>query len=66
MYEQLLEIYREFGLYKEKLISVEKEGKVGGRGTFKRMMDNSDKVRQKPLMVPHDRSLWINLDHQMP
>jgi phosphoglucomutase len=29
MYEQLLEIYREFGLYKEKLISVVKMGKSG-------------------------------------
>ena len=29
MYEQLLDIYKEFGLYKEKLISVEKKGKSG-------------------------------------
>jgi phosphoglucomutase len=29
MYEQLLEIYKEFGFYKEKLISVEKKGKSG-------------------------------------
>jgi phosphoglucomutase len=29
MYEQLLEIYREFGIYKEKLVSVEKKGKSG-------------------------------------
>jgi phosphoglucomutase len=29
MYEQLLEIYKEFGLFKEKLISVEKKGKSG-------------------------------------
>lgn len=29
MYEQLLEIYRQFGFYKEKLISVEKKGKSG-------------------------------------
>jgi len=29
MHEQLLEIYREFGLYKEKLISVEKKGRSG-------------------------------------
>jgi phosphoglucomutase len=29
MYDQLLEIYKEYGLYKEKLISVEKKGKSG-------------------------------------
>jgi phosphoglucomutase len=29
MYDQLLEIYKEFGLYREKLISVEKKGKAG-------------------------------------
>ncbi|MBN1143583.1 MAG: phospho-sugar mutase [Bacteroidales bacterium] len=29
MFEQLLEIYREFGFYKEKLISVTKKGKTG-------------------------------------
>jgi phosphoglucomutase len=44
MYEQLLEIYREFGLYKEKLISVEKKGKSGVE-EIKRMMDN---FRQSP------------------
>jgi phosphoglucomutase len=37
MYEQLLAIYREFGLYKEKLISVEKKGK-SGQEEIQRMM----------------------------
>ena len=39
MYEQLLEIYREFGLYKEKLISVEKKGKSGAE-EIQQMMRN--------------------------
>jgi phosphoglucomutase len=37
MYEQLLEIYRVYGLYKEKLISIEKKGK-SGQEEIQRMM----------------------------
>jgi len=37
MYEQLLEIYRVYGLYKEKLISLEKKGK-SGQEEIQRMM----------------------------
>jgi phosphoglucomutase len=44
MYEQLLDIYREFGLYKEKLISVEKKGKSGAE-EIQQMMRN---FRQNP------------------
>jgi phosphoglucomutase len=44
MYEQLLEIYREFGLYKEKLISVVKMGKSGVE-EIQEMMRN---FRQNP------------------
>jgi phosphoglucomutase len=44
MYEQLLEIYREFGLYKEKLISVVKLGKSGVE-EIQEMMRN---FRQNP------------------
>jgi phosphoglucomutase len=39
MYNQLLEIYKEFGLYKEKLISVEKKGKSGSE-EIQQMMRN--------------------------
>jgi phosphoglucomutase len=44
MYEQLLDIYRKFGLYKEKLISVEKKGKSGAE-EIQQMMRN---FRQNP------------------
>jgi len=37
LYEQLLDIYKEFGLYKEKLISVERKGK-SGQEEIQRMM----------------------------
>jgi phosphoglucomutase len=39
MYEQLLDIYREFGLYKEKLISVVKKGKSGAEEIQQMMKD---------------------------
>jgi phosphoglucomutase len=39
MYEQLLEIYKVYGLYKEKLISIEKKGK-SGQEEIHRMMVN--------------------------
>ncbi|HEX2396301.1 MAG TPA: phospho-sugar mutase [Bacteroidales bacterium] len=39
MYEQLLDIYREFGLYKEKLISVVKKGKSGAEEILQMMKD---------------------------
>jgi len=37
LYEELIEIYKEYGLYKEKLISVEKKGK-SGQEEIQRMM----------------------------
>lgn len=39
MYEQLLEIYREFGLYKEKLISLVRKGKSGAEEIQQMMKD---------------------------
>jgi phosphoglucomutase len=39
MYEQLLEIYRVYGLYKEKLISIEKKGKSGQEEIQRMMVD---------------------------
>ena len=39
MYEQLLDIYKEFGLYKEKLISVVKKGKSGAEEIQQMMKD---------------------------
>jgi phosphoglucomutase len=50
MYEQLMEIYREFGLYKEKLISVEKKGK-SGLEEIQRMMKNFRE--SPPAMINH-------------
>ncbi len=44
MFEQLLEIYREFGLYKEKLISVTKKGKSGAE----EIQEMMKKFRQHP------------------
>lgn len=39
MYEQLLEIYKVYGLYKEKLISIEKKGKSGQEEIHRMMVD---------------------------
>jgi len=39
MYEQLLEIYKIYGLYKEKLISIEKKGKSGQEEIQRMMVD---------------------------
>jgi phosphoglucomutase len=39
MYEQLLEIYKEYGLYKEKMISVVKQGKSGDEEIQQMMKD---------------------------
>ncbi len=39
MYEQLLEIYQVYGLYKEKLISIEKKGKSGQEEIQRMMVD---------------------------
>ncbi len=39
MYDQLLEIYRVYGLYKEKLISIEKKGKSGQEEIHRMMVD---------------------------
>lgn len=44
MFEQLLEIYREFGFYKEKLISVTKKGKSGAE----EIQEMMKKFRQHP------------------
>jgi phosphoglucomutase len=48
LYEQLLEIYKEFGLYKEKLLSVTKKGK-SGQEEIQRMMVEFRKNPPKSL-----------------
>jgi len=59
MYEQLLEIYKEFGLYKEKLISVEKKGKSGAE-EIRQMMRN---FRQNPPAVINGSPMTEVLDY---
>ena len=59
MYEQLLEIYREFGLYKEKLISVEKKGKSGVEA-IQQMMRN---FRKNPPSSINDSPMTEVVDY---
>jgi phosphoglucomutase len=58
MYEQLLGIYKEFGLYKEKLISVVKKGKSGAEEIQQMMNDFRSnppaKINQSPLVEVMD------------
>ncbi|HLO59946.1 MAG TPA: phospho-sugar mutase [Bacteroidales bacterium] len=58
MYDQLLEIYREFGLYKEKLISVVKKGKTGAEEIQQMMKDFRSnppaKINNSPLLEVMD------------
>jgi phosphoglucomutase len=58
MYDQLLEIYREFGLYKEKLISVVKKGKTGAEEIQQMMKDFRSippaKINNSPLVEVMD------------
>jgi phosphoglucomutase len=62
MYEQLLGIYREFGLYKEKLISVEKEGKSGAE-EIQQMMRN---FRQNPPVAINNSRITEVMDYLDP
>jgi phosphoglucomutase len=62
MYDQLLEIYREFGLYKEKLISVEKKGKSGVE-EIQQMMLN---FRQNPPSAINNDPLTEVMDYLDP
>ncbi|MBN2814336.1 MAG: phospho-sugar mutase [Bacteroidales bacterium] len=48
MYDQLLEIYRQYGLYKEKLMSVVKKGKSGAE-EIQQMMNNFRKNPPKTI-----------------
>jgi phosphoglucomutase len=56
MYEQLLEIYKEYGLYKEKLLSVEKKGKSGSE-EIQRMMQNFR--RNPPASINHSATTSV-------
>lgn len=59
MYEQLLEIYREFGFYKEKLISVEKKGKSG----LEEIQEMMRKFRQHPPSSINQSSVTDIMDY---
>jgi phosphoglucomutase len=59
MYDQLLEIYREFGLYKEKLISVTKKGKSGAE-EIQQMMK---KFRQDPPATINGSAMTEIMDY---
>lgn len=58
LYEQLIDIYVEFGLYKEKLVSVVKKGKSGAE-EIQAMMDNfrsnpPQTINNSNVMLIHD------------
>jgi phosphoglucomutase len=62
MFEQLLEIYREFGLYKEKLISVTKKGKSGAE----EIQEMMKKFRQHPPASINESPLTEVMDYLDP
>jgi len=62
MYEQLLEIYREFGLYREKLLSVEKKGKSGQEEIHQIMVD----LRKNPPTTINGSRLVEVMDYLDP
>ncbi len=58
LYELLIDIYLEFGLYREQLMSIYKEGKSGAE-EIQHMMDNSrnnppDELGGSPVVTVHD------------
>jgi phosphoglucomutase len=58
LFEQLIDIYMEYGFYKEELISIVKKGKEG-EDEIKRMMDNfrnnpPDTINNSDIMLIHD------------
>jgi len=58
LFEQLIDIYMEYGFYKEELISIVKKGKEG-EDEIKRMMDNfrnnpPDSINNSDIMLIHD------------
>jgi phosphoglucomutase len=62
MYDQLLEIYKEYGLYKEKLISVVKKGKTGAEEIQQMMKD----LRQNPPSSVNNSALTEVMDYLDP
>lgn len=62
MYEQLLDIYKQYGLYKEKLISVVKKGKSGAE-EIQQMMQN---FRNNPPKEINGASLTEIMDYINP
>jgi phosphoglucomutase len=66
MYEMLLDIYVEFGVYKESLLSVTKKGKSGAEEIQKMMDDfrnNPPKsINNSPVVMIHDYELMKSFD----
>ncbi len=62
MYEQLLDIYKQYGLYKEKLISVVKKGKSGAEEIQQMMQD----FRNNPPKEINGASLTEIMDYTNP
>lgn len=62
MYEQLLDIYKEYGLYKEKLISVVKKGKSGAEEIQQMMQD----FRNNPPSAINNSALVEVMDYLDP
>ena len=66
LYQQLIDIYVEFGLYKEKLISIVKKGKAGAE-EIKKMMDGfrsnpPQTINNSNVMLIHDFEKQKTLD----
>jgi phosphoglucomutase len=62
MYDQLLDIYKQYGLYKEKLISVVKKGKSGAE-EIQQMMQN---FRKNPPKAINGSTLTEIMDYTNP
>ncbi|MFC2096463.1 phospho-sugar mutase [Bacteroidota bacterium] len=60
LYEELIDIYIEFGFYKEKLISVVKKGKSGAE-EIQKMMDN---FRSNPPQTVNDSNVMLIHDFE--
>ena len=61
MYEMLIEIYHDFGFYKEKLINVVRKGKAGAE-EIQQMME---KFRSNPPLVINNSKVMIIHDYQL-
>ncbi len=60
LYQELIDIYVEFGFYKEKLISIVKKGKSGAE-EIQKMMDN---FRNKPPQTINNSNVMLSHDFE--